>query len=579
MSTPISGSSAGSAPFNPSRSQAPSVLTDEVRAGALWAFIQAQAPRFSFEHAHEVVRSLKIGPNEDHKTLAKRLRKALQIRGIALKHSNALQAVARLSGYSSWHTDAEAEVPRLRLETFAGNSAKSRASEFSSWSDMAPALRVWADQLHASGQLPLGVLSLQFTGASLNFLTPVPTGEGGAESGRNEMWPVGIVSPLLTDDQTWLIEAPSALEKLRRHLEESGKAVLDGYAVLYLCGNSASSPVDPLPVDSTDVVNSELVLLREDDEDDPHSGYEIARGDELTCWHQLELAQRDAETGKQSPVVEISVPTEGSGAWHVNGKRYVWALETLKPNEFTPGRIFSLIGPRDCERLLRRYWLGKRIHHSGFRHHDMTKRLGYLSGPAQSWRVDLHLVLRLLRQAGLTWDGYLKKFEVEPTPMEAVLPVGFVMRLLENLRVEKPNSVFARPTLAEMELVEDDRLLSSLMPRVEFVRWAKPADLNPDEEEALRSAVQEFSQALQFQKIVESGGLSLDEEMPYFVYASDAQELRTTVEELGLRMYVAVSPHLTSTKGLLPEMAETKAWPWALGHAVLLHFERKGVQQ
>lgn len=579
MSTPIPGSSANSANPPQSRSQAASALTDEARAGALWTFIQAQAPRFSFDHAHEVVRSLNIDPNENHRTLAKRLRKALQLRGIALKHTNALQAAAQLSGYSSWHTDAEAEVPRLRLETFVGNSANLRTSEFSSWSDMAPALRAWADQLHASGQLPLGVLSMQFTNESLNFLSPAPAQEGGAASGANEMWPVGIVSPLVKGDQTWLLEAPAALEKLRRHLEESGKAVLDGYAALYLCSNSASSLTDILSVDATDIANSELVLLREDDEDDPHSGYEIARGDELTCWHQLELAQRDAETGKQAPGAEISVPTEGSGAWYVNGKRYVWALETLKPSEFGPGRIFSLIGPRDCERLLRRYRLAKRIHDGGFRHHDMTKRLSYLNGPAQSWRVDLHLVLRLLHQAGLDWDGYLEKFDVEPTPMEAVLPVGFVMQLLENLRVEKPNSVFAKPTLAEMELVEDDRLLCSLMPRVEFVRWDKPADLNPDEEAALRSAVHEFSQALQFQKLVETGSLTLDEEMPHLVYASDAQELRTTIEELGLNMYAAVSPHLTSTKGLLPETSETKTWPWALGHAVLLHFERKEASQ
>jgi hypothetical protein len=43
----------------------------------------------------------------------------------------------------------------------------------------------------------------------------------------------------------------------------------------------------------TDAGNSELVLLREDDELMPGSGYEIARGDELTCWAQLHLAMKD----------------------------------------------------------------------------------------------------------------------------------------------------------------------------------------------------------------------------------------------------------------------------------------------
>jgi hypothetical protein len=53
-------------------------LTDEERAEALRTFIQAQAPRFTFDEALEVVRSLHIDAPEDHKTLAKRLRKTLQ---------------------------------------------------------------------------------------------------------------------------------------------------------------------------------------------------------------------------------------------------------------------------------------------------------------------------------------------------------------------------------------------------------------------------------------------------------------------------------------------------------------------
>ena len=77
---------------------------------------QAQAPRFTFDQALEVVQSLRIDPREDHKTLAKRLRKALQERRIALKHVNALHAAARLNGHASWHTDDEAAVARLRFE-------------------------------------------------------------------------------------------------------------------------------------------------------------------------------------------------------------------------------------------------------------------------------------------------------------------------------------------------------------------------------------------------------------------------------------------------------------------------------
>jgi hypothetical protein len=115
MATPTSGSSAAAA-ASPSSAASAAPLTDEARAGALWTFLQAQAPRFTFDQALEVVQSLRIDPREDHKTLAKRLRKALQERRIALKHVNALHAAARLNGHASWHTDDEAAVARLRFE-------------------------------------------------------------------------------------------------------------------------------------------------------------------------------------------------------------------------------------------------------------------------------------------------------------------------------------------------------------------------------------------------------------------------------------------------------------------------------
>ena len=578
MATPTSGSSAAAA-ASPSPSAASAApLTDEARAGALWTFLQAQAPRFTFDQALEVVQSLRIDPREDHKTLAKRLRKALQERRIALKHVNALHAAARLNGHASWHTDDEAAVARLRFEVIE-SGPQMWQSEFASWSELAVALRAWADKLHASGQLPLGVLAMNFTGRSLRFMVPVPKQGEGAGPGRNELWTVAGVGPVSDDDQDWLAEAPAALEKLRRHLEEPGKAVLDGYATLYLCANSHDRAGDINAVAAGDVVNSELVLLREPDEDDPHSGYEIARGDELTCWHQLELSLRDDQTARTPASIDVHIPQEGAGAWFVNGERYVWALETLKPNEFVPGRVNRQLGIPDCERLLRRYKLARRLHDGGFRHHDMTKRVDYLGGPPETWRVDLHRLLRMLNEAGLTWEGYIEKFGAEPLPMKAALPVGFVMQMLEDLKVEEPNKVFAWPTLAEMALVTNDKLLYSLLPRVDAVRYVKPKDLDTQTAADVHKAIDEFASALQVHKMVAAGALPMKDELPYLVYANDAQELRMSAEALGMRLYVAVSPHLISTKGLLPEVPGVKTWPWAFAHALLVRYEREGAAQ
>lgn len=576
MPTPASGSPASSA-ASPSPSPSPtSPLSDEARAATLWTFLQAQAPRFSLADASEVVRSLSFDPREDHKALAKRLRKALQARGIALKHVNSLHAAAQLAGGTSWHTSRRPAKPALRFHVFDSGHQMGH-SEFGTWSELAVALRTWVDKLLARGQIPLGVLTMSFTGRSLQFSVPVPKdGEG---AGRNEMWPMGGVTPLDADDGHWLADAPASIEKLRRHLEETGRAVLDGYAVLYLCANSHDRRGDVNAVGPADVVNSELVLLREPDEDDPHSGFEIARGDELTCWHQLELSLREGGVDRPPADISFVLPVEGAGAWYVNGVRYVWALETLKPHEYVPGRVHRQLGIPDCDRLLRRYKLAKRIHSGGFRHHDMTKRVDYLGGPPETWRVSLNRLQELLAAANLSWDSYLDRFDVEPVAMTPELPVGFVMQMLEDLEVEEPNKVFAWPALTEMALVADDRLLCSLMPRVDAVRYVRPQNITADVAARLLKAVDEFAGALQVQKVIAAGGLSMENELPYLVYANDAQELRVSVQELGMQMYVAVAPHLHSAKGLLPDVPGVKTRPWAFGHALLVRLVHAGEMQ
>jgi len=564
-------------PAKPSASTPNTDFTDpNVQAAALWAYVKAKAPKFSLEEAIAVIRQLELRPGEDPKVVAKRLRKVLQGRQIAFKHTHALHAASRLAGFSSWHTNEQAGKPRLRLTTYDGSNGFAPESlqtrEFASWGDLATELRDWTDRLHARGQLPLGVLALQFTETSLNFSTPVPAEKGDARQ-QPQSWPLGGVSPIL-DDEEWLEGAPAALEKLRRHLEEDGRAVLDGFAVMQFCASNKDPVGSPGWVSLADITNSELVLLREDDEDDPRAGYEIARGDEVTCWHQLELSLRN-DTTDEMPEVHISIPNEGNGAWFVNGIRCVWVLETIKPKEYVPGRIGAFLGIADCERLLRRYKLAKRIHGKTFKYHEQTKRIGYLSGVPDTYRVDLHFLLRQLNAAGFTWEAYCEKFEGGLQPMENRLPVGFVFQLLQNLKVENPNLVFARPNLSEMERVDDDSLLRALMPRVESVRsGVLPRDLPPDLVKELHSALEEFAANLRVQKFVAGGAFQSESEHPYLLYASEAEQLRATVDDLGLTMYAAVMPNLMSTKGLLPD--SHNAWPWAMGHALFVRFERNG---
>lgn len=550
-------------------------LSVEASAAALWTFIKARSPRFTFESAVDLFQELNLSPDEDHKLLARRLAQALKVRGIKMKHSNALQAIARLSGNGSWYTWDQPVISRLRF--FAFDTDQTQESKFASWNELSTALRTWADHLQARGQIPLGILTLNFSGKVLTLSTPVPNQD--EESGQigNDAWPLGVITPLSEDDD-WLTGSAVAIEKLRRHLEENGLAVVDGCTVLHLCANSHDRPDSINAVTVADVPNSELVLLREDHEDDPHSGYEIARGDELTCWHQLELSLRDDRTGAMPPI-SITTPAEGSGAWFVNGIRHVWAVETIKPNEYVPGRVFRQIGIDDCERLLRRYKLAKRIHVGGFRHHDLNKRIDYLTGFPQTYRVDLHRALHLLNRAGFTWENYLERFEQAPQPMQSQLPAGFVLELLKNLQAEKPNDLFARPNFSEMVRVDDDSLLRSLMPRISSVRYVRPDFVDHETAKALREAVDAFASALHMYQMVASNGLTMEQELPYLVYASDAEEFRGAVDALGLAMHVAVMPHLFPIPEQFTKESVIEAWPWAFGHVLYARFTVAGDAQ
>lgn len=537
----------------------------------LWAFISAKAPRFTRDSAQNVINGLRLRPGEDVKSTAKRLRAALKAHRIELKHTNALHAASQLFGATSWHTSGADSVPKLTLLTLDVNLGAEK--EFGSWDALSIELRAWTDRLLARGMLPLGVLKLAFNGRTLTLSTAVPPGSAD-ERQVNQEWPLGIITPI-AENTNWLEGAPSALEKLRRHLEESGHAVLDGYAVLRLCADVPGWPWNSSNVSIGDVVNSELVLMREDEENDPYGTDEIARGDELTCWHQLELSFREKLTD-QAHYLQITTAEEGAGAWRVNGRRYIWIVETLRPKDYVPGRVSRQLGISDCERLLRRYMLAKRIHGRTFKHHERAKQVEYLGGLPQSYRVDLHYLLHELSKVELDWESYVERFCDEVVSMANKLPAGFVFQLIENLKVENPNKIFAKPNLVEMERIDDDRLLLALRPRVQHVRYVKPAGLDVSEQDRLREAVEEFAEGLRVDGLFASGGLHSEHELPHLVWATEAMELRLSAEALGLVMYAATIPHLISTEGVLPEVPGIESWPWAAGNALFLRFERDG---
>src|SRR5437016_2998557 len=110
----------------PASSDATNTVSEQTQAAALWTYVHLKLPRFSSATALEVVRRLAPRNGENPKGLAKRLRKELQARGIALKHAASLQAAARLLGHESWY-DAHREVNRqARLQLTMLGSAEER---------------------------------------------------------------------------------------------------------------------------------------------------------------------------------------------------------------------------------------------------------------------------------------------------------------------------------------------------------------------------------------------------------------------------------------------------------------------
>ena len=61
---------------------------------------------------------------------------------------------------------------------------------------------------------------------------------------------------------------------------------------------------------------------------------------------------------------------------------------------------------------------------------------------------------------------------------------------------------------------------------MDAVRYVKPKDLDTQTAADVHKAIDEFASALQVHKMVAAGALPMKDELPYLVYANDAQELR-----------------------------------------------------
>jgi hypothetical protein len=521
------------------------------QAQALQAFVQKHARHLTLEQAHAALRQSSISDDEDPRILARRLQQSLAQNGVKIKYTAALEAATLLLKGQSWHKSRQGSLfHTLTLWTIDPSAEEGLAS----WTDAAPRLVAACEEWlahHATAK----VLHIECNPKAITFM-----GASGADS---QMLPFALLGPARTDDGNWLEGASGALEYLRRRIEETNRGFIDGLATLQLCDQRAFQRLGGPTITPADAPNSELILLRQDNPLDT-DGYEIVRGDELTCFGQLEAA-----TEGVSQTATISV--DDDGGWNCGSARFAWQLATLKPREFVPGLVMQGLGPSDTSRLLRRYRAARRILDKRLPTRTVLKRLSYLGVPAETYRIDLHKLLLAMSRAGLSWEEFCGEAGEKDRELTPELPIGLTLSILARIRPDDPNIFFARPSRAELALASDDSVMRALMPRVNHVRYRIACDLAADAKEAISDAIRDLSTSI----LLRRGAIPMQDPLdalPDFVYSSDCEELRLKLAELGLIVYVGVMPHLMR----LPDTAQLPAesWPFAFGHSLFLDIDR-----
>jgi len=227
-------------------------------ASSLATFLRPKVPRLTFEIALEVVRELESRSTLGPKLLAKYLRGALDRFGVKIKHTAALEAASRLLGHASWHSlNRNGPPSTLKLITLTEGPEEL----FPGWHTLTPRLCAWCIAWQEAKGVRVFTMQWGADFAVVNAAVPKESTEG-----ETDQFPILSIRSV-GDSKNWLHEAPTAFETLRRHLEATSRAVLDGVAVLQLCardlmrGAPVPTPSMPLSVTPSDACNSELILL------------------------------------------------------------------------------------------------------------------------------------------------------------------------------------------------------------------------------------------------------------------------------------------------------------------------------
>jgi len=507
----------------------------EAQAFALWSFLKLKNPRFDVATVLAIVQRLAPHPGEDVKQLAKRLKLELAEAGVSVKHVIALEAAARLLGRESWFSAPEqAASPALSLQSLVslgditGNT----------WRDLYGAL-----VKHGAYALSTDAATALQVEPSENMLTLNAVTLDGMN--RTQPSPLCVVLPgeRKGDKGTWLNGAAATFESLRRRFEETGQALVEGLAVLALCVDTVSDASFPPSASAL----TELVLLRMDG--DAHEGYEIARGNEFTCWSQFELASQGDGLRSYEQWVTPDVQMDGA-AWRCGDGRYEWQLARLSKSGVTTHLTTRELSETASHRLLRRYVLARKKFGGRMPHFDQPRNFADIGRPEEVYRVSVRRIEAELAKANLTWDAFVQRYGTD-VPLSSELPAGALFSLLEMLDLDNPASVLRAPSRKELQRVNSDDILRALAPRAEHVRYYVAATLPDEQKTEVREAIQEFADGMQARMLMAAGNIQRQGvPLPNLVYAAESEELRARLDACGLTMYVGLMPNITLARKL-----------------------------
>jgi hypothetical protein len=515
---------------------------DVAQAAALWTFVNLKNPRFDTNAALDVVRSLGEVQDLDTKVLAKLLRQEMAHRGVHLKHTHALEAAAKLKGHSSWYVvNPLARTPLLRVALLSGDYS---TREFADWDEALDFICQGA--VAGLKDIPSKVLRVQVAETYVALAVPWKVAEN--KSGIGQDIPAVTIMRATPSSEFWE-GAQSGLEAVRRRLEETAQAFLDGMLVAQRMPSAQLAS-------RTRLVLSQLSTSGGDP-------FEVGRGSEVSCFEQFELLRNERDAAAN---VLRTFSLDGA-LWFDGEGHFKWQLCTAAAGEVVDVSYRDL-DAAESAKLLHRYRLARRMIPEGFVRENVRGFQPVLQELGKRWRVNVEFVQRELDARGLAWKDVVDVSE-DPHLHEA-LHIGNVLALAATLDLDKPTDLLARPKRSHLHLATDDTVLRTLLPASHHIRYRIARDVGAEEREAVLSAIEELNDSMRLRQLVDSGTFDVGEPMAHLAFAAEAGEFLDKISSAGLIVFVGQMPMLTK---IAPEHREPNLAPVAVGMSLYLEID------